>query len=148
MRSEKWNKAVQARIAQSKARLLEEFRKMPILQIALERASVKSRSTYYEWREKDKEFCKEADQAIAEGEALITDMSESQLITLIREKYFPALQLWLRHHHPKFRDKLEITGDVTHRVQRELTEEEKELRKEALRLGLPKSAMLEEKEKE
>ncbi len=62
---------------------MEEFRKMPILEIALERAAIKSRSsTYYEWREKDKEFAKRADQAIAEGEAVLTDMSKSQLISM------------------------------------------------------------------
>ena len=112
MRNEKWSKSIQARIIQNKAKLLEEFHKMPILQIALERAGVKSRSTYYEWREKDKEFAQQADQAIAEGEALITDMSESQLISMIREKHFPAVQLWLRQHHPNYTTKIDVTAHV------------------------------------
>jgi hypothetical protein len=109
---------------------------MPILQIAFERAG-HSRSTYYNWRDEDKEFARAADEAIAEGEALITDMSESQLISLVREKHFPAINLWLRAHHPKYKEKVEITGQLVHE-QREFTEEENELHKEALRLAMPK----------
>ncbi len=111
-RNDKWTKAIQARVAKSKAKLLDELRRMPILEIALERSSIKSRSTYYDWRERDKVFAAEADKAIAEGEALITDMSESQLISMIREGQFPAVQLWLRQHHPKYASKLEVTAHI------------------------------------
>jgi len=142
MSNEKWSKSIQARITQNKAKLLEEFRKMPILQIALERAGVKSRSTYYEWREKDKAFAKQADKAIGEGEALITDMSESQLISMIREKYFPAVQLWLRQHHPKYAAKVEVTAHVTKKD--ELTPEQQEIVRKALKHAalLPKDDVL------
>lgn len=129
---EKWNEVVQERIAKDKAAVLEQFRKMPILQVALERAGI-SRSTYYNWRDEDKEFAKDADKAIAEGEALITDMSESQLISLVRDKHFPAVQLWLRHHHPKYAPKLEIEGTIN--TIQELSPEQKELVRKALELA-------------
>jgi hypothetical protein len=130
---EKWNKTVQERIARNKAAVCEQLRKMPILRIALERASV-SRSTYYHWRDEDEQFRKDADAAIAEGEALITDMSESQLISLIRDKHFPAVQLWLRHHHPKYANKVEISGGLDVRDE-SLTPEEQIVVLEALKLA-------------
>jgi len=129
---ENWNKAIAERIAKDKVSLLDQFRKMPILQVALERAGL-SRSTYYNWRDEDKEFLKDADAAIAEGEALITDMSESQLISLVRDKHFPAVQLWLRHHHPKYAPKLELEGTIT--TIQELSPEQKELVRKALELA-------------
>jgi len=129
---EKWNEVIQERIVKDKAAVLEQFRKMPILQVALERAGI-SRSTYYNWRDEDKEFLKDADKAIAEGEALITDMSESQLISLVRDKHFPAVQLWLRHHHPKYAPKLEIEGTIN--TIQELSPEQKELVRKALELA-------------
>jgi len=126
---DKWNKSVKARMASDKAALLGHLKKMPILQIAIERTQI-SRSTYYNWRDEDKQFRKDADAAIAEGEALITDMSESQLIALIRDKHFPAVQFWLRHHHQKFLDKLDITAHIEKKE--ELTPEQQEVVRRAL----------------
>lgn len=138
---EKWDKAIQARIAQSKMRVLEEFRKMPILQIALERAGVKSRSTYYEWRDKDEGFREAVDKAITVGEALITDMSESQLISMIRDKHFSAVQLWLRQHHPKYAAKLEVTASVVEK-RAEMTPEEKEAFEKAVLDAIGKAPLV------
>lgn len=139
---DKWNKAIKQRMEKNKSELIGHLRKMPILQIAIERTQL-SRSTYYNWRDEDEQFRKDADAAITEGEALITDMSESQLIALIRDKHFPALHLWLRQHHPKYKEKIEITGNLVHE-RRELTDEEKKLREAAIRLGLPKNISPEE----
>jgi hypothetical protein len=75
-------------------------------------------------------------EAIAEGESFVTDMSETQLIALVKDKHFPAISMWLRHHHPKYKDKVEVTGRFIHE-RREQTEEDKELIKEALRLAMP-----------
>lgn len=113
--------------------LLEQLKKTPIIQFACEKAGI-ARATYYRWKQEDKEFNKEADIAIIEGEALITDMSESQLISLIRDRNFQALQLWLRHHHPKYTNKVEISGRLTHSDE-DLTPEQTALVKAALRLA-------------
>lgn len=99
--------SIEERQAKEKTLLLEHLKKMPIVHIACDKASV-GRATYYRWRKEDAEFRKLADAAISEGEAIITDMSESQLISLIKDKKFPALQLWLRTHHPKYTNKVEI----------------------------------------
>jgi hypothetical protein len=41
--------------------------------------------------------------------ALVNDMSESQLLTLIKEKNYPAISFWLRHRNDNYKNKLEIT---------------------------------------
>ena len=81
----------------------------------------------------DSAFAKDVGTATAEGEAFITDMSESQLITMIRDKNFQALQLWLRHHHPKYGNKVDVSAKLS--VDEPLTEEQEMLIKEALRLA-------------
>ena len=103
-----------------------------MLQFACKKVDI-SRASYYRWR-KNIKFAKEADAAIAEGEALITDLSESQLISLIRDRNFQALHLWLRHHHPKYANKVEISGHLTNSDE-ELTPEQAALVKTALRLA-------------
>jgi len=111
---------------------IQQLKEMPIVQIACKKANI-SRASYYRWRQ-DPKFAKAADAAIVEGEAFITDMSESQLISLIRDRNFQALQLWLRHHHPKYGNKVEVTGHLN--VKEEpLTSEQEELVKKALGLA-------------
>ena len=123
---------IEDRQSKEKATLLGNLKKMPIVHIACEKSNI-GRATYYRWCTDDKEFRKQADEAIAEGEALITDMSESQLISLIKDRKFPAVQLWLRHHHPKYTNRIEI---IEHAAQSdELTSEQKKVVQEALRLA-------------
>ncbi len=113
--------------------LIEQLKKTPIVQIACERVGV-GRATYYRWRKEDEEFKKTTDEAIIEGETLITEQSESQLISLIRDKNFPAIQLWLKSHHPKYTSKVEVTGNLN--VKEEpLTLEQEELVEKALQLA-------------
>ncbi|MHB8660759.1 MAG: hypothetical protein ACYC75_02375 [Minisyncoccota bacterium] len=123
---------VEERQGKEKALLLANLKKVPIVHIACEKSSI-SRATYYRWRTEDNEFAKNADDALTEGEALITDMSESQLISLIKERKFPAVHLWLRHHHPKYKDKIEV---VTRPVEDDtLTSEQEATVKKALKLA-------------
>ncbi len=112
--------------------IIVALKEMPIVQVACKKVGV-GRTTYYRWRE-NKKFAKEADAAIAEGEAFITDMSESQLISLIRDRNFQALQLWLKSHSPKYGNKVEISGRLMHSDE-ELTPEQMSLVKTALRLA-------------
>jgi len=112
---------------------IEQLKKTPIVQIACEKASI-SRATYYRWREEDAQFKKATDEAMAAGEALITDMTESQLVSLIRDRNFPAIQLWLKHHHPKYNNKVEVTGSL--KLEEEpLTAEQQALVEQALKLA-------------
>ena len=126
------SKTIEDRQAKEKLLLLEQLKKTPIVHIACEKASV-GRATYYRWRTEDKEFRKSADDAITEGEALITDMSESQLISLIKDRNFSAIHLWLRQHHPKYTNRIEIVERTT--ISDELTPEQKKVVEEALSLA-------------
>jgi len=116
-----------------KETILKELKEMPIIQFACKKTGV-SRATYYRWRRESKKFAKEADEALAEGEAFITDMSESQLVQMIRDRNFQAIQLWLRHHHPKYTNKVEFTGSLN--VKEEpLTPDQEKLVEKALKLA-------------
>lgn len=107
---------------------LDQLRKIPIVQVSCEKVGV-SRNSVYRWRKEDPEFAKAMDEALAEGEAMVNDMSEGQLLSLIREKNFPAISFWLRKRNPRFRDKLEVTGQIEHIE--ELSPEQKEALKKA-----------------
>jgi len=129
----KKDKTIKDRQSKKKELILEHLQKMPILQIATERAGI-SRASFYRWREQDENFKKAADEAIIEGEALVTDMSESQLISLIRDKNFAAIQLWLKQHHPKYATKIEVMAQIK-KSDEQLTPEQEKIVKEALRLA-------------
>jgi hypothetical protein len=112
--------------------LVKLLRDMPITQLALKKLNA-SRASYYRWM-KDPEFAKEVNAAITEGEALITDLSESQLISLIRDRNFQALQMWLKSHSPKYSNKVEVTGHLNIKEE-PLSPEQEELVEKALKLA-------------
>ena len=114
---------------------LVELRKVPIVQVACEVLEV-SRNSVYRWRKEDEAFAKAMDEALSEGEKLVNDMTESQLLSLIGEKHWPAISFWLRHRNAKFRDRLEVTAKIE-KVDKPLTPEDEELLKEGLKLALP-----------
>jgi hypothetical protein len=99
---------VNKRIADNKEQLIKQFKKMPIIQIACERNDI-SRSTFYRWCQEDSEFAKKARDALLDGKAMINDMAESQLISSIKDKSFQAIAYWLKHNHPDYRTRVELT---------------------------------------
>jgi len=113
--------------------LLEQLKKTPIIQIAVEKVGV-GKSSFYRWKEEDKEFAKAVDEALIEGESLINDLSETQLINLIREKNFQAIRMWLQVHSKKYNPKIEVTGSFNVKEE-SLTPEQQATVKEALRLA-------------
>lgn len=110
---------------------LDELRKVPIIQVACEKTGL-SRNSVYRWRKDDKEFLKNMDTALTEGVALVNDMSESQLLTLIKEKNYSAISFWLRHRNDNYKNKLEIT---TKDDNEELTPSQAKIVKQALKLA-------------
>jgi hypothetical protein len=114
-----------------KKEFLEQIRKVPIVQVACEKVGV-SRNSVYRWRKEDIGFAKEMDTALEEGEALVNDMSESQLLSLIREKNWNAISFWLRKRNPKFRDRVEV---ITTAPQEQLSPEQEATVKAALKLA-------------
>ena len=87
---------------------LEELAKVPIVQVACEKTGL-SRNSVYRWRKEDKTFEKKMDEALKSGVAFVNDMSESQLLTLIKEKSYSAISFWLRHRNDNYKDRIEIT---------------------------------------
>ena len=116
---------------------LEQLRKIPIIQVTCEKLDI-SRVSIHKWRKADPLFDKAVEDALTEGETILNDLGEAQLVSLMKDKHWASIAFWLSHRHPRFKPKLEISGEVTHRERREYTEEEKKLFKEALRLAMPK----------
>ena len=118
-------------------KFFEELRTIPIIQVACEKSGI-SRNSVYRWKKEDKSFSKKMDQALADGVAFVSDMSESQLLTLIKEKSFPALSFWLRHRNDNYKNKVELSGTI-HTKEEPLTKDQKKVIREALRLSSLKS---------
>jgi len=117
---------------QQKKMFLKHLRTIPIIQVACEKSGI-ARATIYRWKNKSKKFTKDMEEVLIEGEALINDMGESQLVTLIREKNFSAIRFWLNHRHSKFCERIEVTNKF--KKQEKLTMDQEKLVQEALRLA-------------
>src|SRR3990167_8749151 len=99
---------IEKRQTKSKELLLEILKKTPIVQIACEKAGV-GRASYYRWRKEDAEFTQQSDQALLDGNLLVNDMAESQLMSAIKDKNMTAIIFWLKHHHPAYLTRVEVT---------------------------------------
>jgi hypothetical protein len=108
-----------------------ELEKVPIVQVACEKCGI-SRNSVYRWRKTDKAFCKKMDEALTNGVALVNDMSESQLLTLIKEKNYSAISFWLRHRNDNYKDKTEVT---TREESEALTPSQAKIVRNALKLA-------------
>jgi hypothetical protein len=107
---------------------LDELRRIPVVQVACEKTGL-SRNTIYRWKREDNDFAKSFDQAVLEGIAFVNDMSESQLLQLIKEKKFSALRFWLINHHERFSSK-SLSSKSTKKS--ELSDEQKQVISQAL----------------
>ena len=108
-----------------------ELAKIPIVQVACEKTGI-SRNSIYRWRKEDQKFQQKMDTALAEGVSFVSDMSESQLLTLIKEKSYQAISFWLRHRNDNYKDKLEVT---TKEASQELTPAQAKIVRNALKLA-------------
>lgn len=133
MNNEKKKQTIAARQAVDKKAIIDQLKKAPIVQIACDRASVAT-TTYYRWRDEDEAFRLDSDRAQHEGEAFINDMSEAQVIALIKEKNWAAISFWLKHHHPKYATRVEVFAKAT--VEEKLNPEQEALLRKALRFSL------------
>ena len=124
---------IDARKAREQNALLEQLRKMPIVQIACEKAGV-SRATYYRWKKEDEKFAEAANEALSDGTALVSDMAESQLLSQIRDGNLGAVMYWLKHRNANYNNKLEVTARIKQDSDT-LTPEQEAAITEALRLA-------------
>lgn len=102
---------IQERQRKEKTLLLEQLKKTPIVQVACEKIGV-ARATYYRWKQYDEEFTKQAEEAITEGNGLVNDIAESQLMSAIKNQNLTAIIFWLRNHHPSYATKVEVTARI------------------------------------
>jgi ACT domain-containing protein len=124
---------IEKRKSRNKEQILEFLKKTPIVQIACEKSGV-SRASYYRWRKEDQEFAQASDQALLDGSLLVNDMAESQLMSAIKDKNMTGIIFWLKHHHPAYATRVEITA--TNKNQEiNLTDEQKELLNKALEMA-------------
>lgn len=131
------DKTIEKRQSKNKDQLLEILKKTPIVQIACEKAGV-GRATYYRWKKEDAEFSQQADQALLDGSLLINDMAESQLMSAIKDKNMTAIIFWLKHHHPAYLTKVEITSSQM-KDPMLTTEQEDAVKKALLMAGIIKA---------
>ena len=134
MNNEKKQQTIQERQQREKELILDQLRKMPIVQIACEKTGV-GRTTYSRWRSEDEDFRKAADEALHEGDAFINDLTETQLMNLIKNQkpHFGAIRYRLSRCHPKYADKLQLLGNISIKDER-LTPEQEAVVREALKM--------------
>lgn len=125
--------SIEKRQSKNKELLLDQLKKTPVVQIACEKAGV-GRATYYRWRKEDADFAQQSDQALLDGSLLVNDMAESQLMSAIKDKNMTAIIFWLKHHHPAYATKVEVTT-TTKDKEIYLTDEQKELLNKALEMA-------------
>ncbi len=111
MNNEKKKGTINKRQLQERMLVLEQLKKVPIVSVACERAGV-GRATYYRWCAEDEEFEKQTQDAIAEGEKLMNDISESQLMTLMKDKNWNAIKYYLDKRNPKFMSQKALDQDA------------------------------------
>lgn len=124
---------IQKRIDKTQELLLEQLKKTPIVQVACEKVGV-GRASYYRWRKENEIFAEQADLSITEGSLLVNDMAESQLMAAIRDKNLTAIIFWLKHHHPHYATKVEVTARLKSDNET-LTPEQEALVTKALKLA-------------
>lgn len=119
--------------AKQKEALIEQLKKAPINQLACERVGI-SRATFYRWKKEDKQFANNIDEALASGVSIINDMAESKLIGLIKEGHITGIIYWLKHHHPAYATRVELSMQQNH-ARDELTPEQQKLVAQSLALA-------------
>ncbi len=87
---------VDERMEKEKQAVLDVLRKMPVIEMACQKTGVGT-TTYYRWRRNDKEFLKESDIAFAEGKLFIIDLARTQMVSLMKDKHWPAIKYIIEH---------------------------------------------------
>jgi len=129
------SKVIQKRQSKEMKLLIDNLRKIPIVQVACEKTGV-SRATFYRWHKSNSTFAKQADDAINESVEIVNDMAEAKLVSSIRDGNMTAIVYWLKHRHKAYSNRVEVLGTLSH-LGCEITDEYRELINKALRLALP-----------
>lgn len=125
--------AIKLRQEKLRKQLIEQLKRVPIVETSCQRINV-GRSSYYRWRRENKKFSDACDRAIEEGCQLINDLAENMLIGSMRDGNLTAVMYWLNHRHSIYRNQLEINGRVEVKKEKLTKDEEKEIMR-ALKLA-------------
>lgn len=112
---------------------VQQLAKTPIIQLVCEKLNI-GRTTFYRWIKCDKKFALECEKALEEGCALINDMAESTLISLMKDGNLSACIYWLKNRHDTYKNKLEVSGNLNVKNDELTKEQEKNIMK-ALKLA-------------
>ena len=128
-----------------KNKIIEELRKTPIIQFICQKMGI-ARATLYRWKKEDNNFAQKVEEAISQGNEVMNDFAESQLIAAIKDRNLGAIIFWLKNRHKAYAPKLKISGEIKNQ-NKQLTPEQKELIKKALLLSslVPDSNKLNDK---
>ncbi len=121
----------------TKELLLEQLRKTPILETAVQKIGI-SKMTVSRWRKESKSFNKAVEDALLDGRLKINDVAESTIISLIAQGKFEASKYWLNNNDPRYANKLEIRGTLKHKDD-PMSVEQRAFIKRAIKLSTFKS---------
>ena len=125
---------VKVRQSKLKKAALEQLRRTPIMEVVCDKVGI-NRTTLYRWIKASPIFAREVETAIVEGRFLVSDIAESQVLSLIKEGEMNAIRFWLTNNSPRYANKLELSGSVTN-TEKELSAEQKALIKKAFKLSI------------
>jgi len=112
---------------ETKTKLIEELEKNGNVSIACMKTGV-HRSSFYRWKEEDKEFAEKAILAERYGRENNCDIAEHSLMINVKEKKMEAIKYLLSHNHPMYMLQKADRNETIIRHQKGLTEaEEKEI---------------------
>ncbi len=98
------NPKVKERQENEKQAFIEVMKEMPIVTVACKKAGI-DHSTYYRWCREDQDFLEQSEEAMKQGKEFLRDMNKSQLISLTKDKYWPAIKYYLEHNDPDYMGK-------------------------------------------
>lgn len=121
-------------MTEEKQKFLEELgRGRGSITEACNRCKIRSRQTFYNWKKEDQKFKAQSERIIMEQKEEMNDFVESKLYSLIDQENITAIIFYLKTRHPDYKNYQVWQEKQKYFEKREMTEEEKQLLKEALK---------------
>jgi len=98
----------------AKNKLLRELEKGGNVYLTCLKTNI-NRSTYYRWKNEDKEFKSKADRAERQGRKNNCDIAEQALMLNVRDKKMDAIKYLLSHHSPRYKTKNSSNVIILHK---------------------------------
>jgi len=94
-----------------KSQLIDLLCENPIVESACKKVGI-ARMTFYRWEKDDKDFRKEAQEALAISRSKFNDIAESILMNKAQDGDFRALQFWLTNNSHRYAKKKPIINNI------------------------------------